>query len=259
MKNHYDTLGLPENAAAEWVEREYLKHVEALQQISNIRDKQRREKLDQLTEARDVLVSPAARAAFDAELSAALAKLHAGLRIRPLVIPLLLLAAVTIAGGSYWQQQENKRQFLEQQERERIAEESRAKERAAAAERRKEMLAAEAISRQQEEEDRLRVAREQREVDMKKDQYVAGKAYVPYVKSPTEVYEERRQGQQDYRDRVLREREERLKRIEADRELSSAQASVERQKQFLERQRYEEDLAARQRELAAKRAEKAGR
>ena len=163
------------------------------------------------------------------------------------------------AGAYYWQQQETKRQLLELQERERVAEEARAVERAAAAKRREDILVAEAAVRREEEVERLRVAREQREAEMKNEQYVAGKAYVPNVKSQAEIREERRQLTQEYRETLVRNWDERLRRIESDRELSKAQAAVDRQKLFLERQRYEEDLAARQREFASKRAEKAGR
>ena len=179
--------------------------------------------------------------------------------VKRLLIGAILLATAGGAGAYYWQQQETKRQLLELQERERVAEEARAVERAAAAKRREDILVAEAAVRREEEVERLRVAREQREAEMKNEQYVAGKAYVPNVKSQAEIREERRQLTQEYRETLVRNWDERLRRIESDRELSKAQAAVDRQKLFLERQRYEEDLAARQREFASKRAEKAGR
>jgi len=259
MKNHYETLGIPENAAAAWIERAYQKQVESVTSDTSLKDKQRQAKLAWLVEAKDALLDPALRAAHDGQLAAAAEKSQTGSPLKRLIIPVALVAAVAVAGGLSWQHQENKRQLLEQQQRERIAEEVRAKEQAAAAERRKELLATEALARQQEEDERLRVAREQREEQMKGEQYVAGKAYVPQVKSQTELREERQKHIQDYRDNVLRDYDERRKRYESERELNNARSAVDRQKEYLNRQRYEEDLAARQRELAAKRAEKAGR
>ena len=259
MKNHYETLGIPENAAAAWIEREYQKQVELVKSNTSLKDKQREAKLGELLVAMDELLDPTRRAAHDAQLSVSAQKAQAGSPIKRWIGPVVLVASVAAAGGLYWQQQEAKRQLFEQQERDRVAEDARAKARAVAAERRKELLEAEALVRQQEEEERLRVAREQRAEQMKGEQYVAGKAYVPYVKSQAELREDRQKQIQDYRDNQAREYDERRKRYESERELNSARSAVDRQKQFLERQRYEEELAARQRELAAKRAEKGGR
>jgi len=259
MNNHYETLGIPENAAVAWIEREYQKQVELVQRDTSVKEKQRQVKLDALANAKDALLDPARRAAHDAQLAAAAEKSQAGSPLKRFIIPAMLVALVAAAGGLYWQQQETKRQLLVQQERERVAEEARAKEQAAAAERRKDLLAAEALVRQQEEEERLRVAREQREEQMKGEQYVGGKAYVPQVKSQAERREERQRQIQDYRDDLVRSYDERRKSLESARELNNARSAVDRQKQFIEQQRYEEDLAARQREIAAKRAEKSGR
>lgn len=259
MNNHYETLGIPENAAVAWIERECQKQVELVQRDTSVKEKQRQVKLDALANAKDALLDPARRAAHDAQLAAAAEKSQAGSPLKRFIIPAMLVALVAAAGGLYWQQQETKRQLLVQQERERVAEEARAKEQAAAAERRKDLLAAEALVRQQEEEERLRVAREQREEQMKGEQYVGGKAYVPQVKSQAERREERQRQIQDYRDDLVRSYDERRKSLESARELNNARSAVDRQKQFIEQQRYEEDLAARQREIAAKRAEKSGR
>ena len=259
MKSHYEALGIPESAAAAWIEREYQRQVELVTGDVSLKDKQRQSTLAALAAAKDVLLDPVQRAAHDAALACAAEKSQAGSPLKRLIIPVVLVAVVAVAAGLSWQHQENKRLWQEQQERERVAEEARARERAAAAERRKELLVAEAGTRQQEEDERLRVAREQREEQMKGEQYVAGRAYVPQVKSQAELRDERQKQMQDYRDNLARADDERRKSLESARELSNARAAVDRQKKFLEQQKYEEEIAARQRELGAKRAEKAGR
>ncbi len=257
MQNYYETLGVPENASVAWIQRQYQKLVDEAQQNAALTDAERNASIAKLTEARDVLGDADKRDAYDQRLQAAHAKSAGGGLLKRAMVPFVLLAIVGLAGAAYWQQLEQKRIYQEQEARERILEAQRAETRAIEAKRRQEMLIAEAETRRAEEEERLRVAREQREQELKSEQYVAGKAFVPTVKTQTELREERQKRYQDYQQRYMSEWEERLRRAETDREAAAARAELNRQKNFLEQQRYEEDMAARQRAEAARRAERA--
>jgi curved DNA-binding protein CbpA len=257
MQNHYETLGVPENASPAWIQRQYQKLVDEAQQNTSLADAERIATIAKLTTARDVLADAAKRDEYDQQLQAAHAKASGGGALKRAIVPLVLLGIVGLAGAAYWQQMEQKRIYQEQEARERALEAQRAEMRAAEAKRRQEMLLAEAETRRAEEEERLRIAREQREQELKTEQYVAGKAFVPTVKTAADLREERQKRYQDYQQRVLSEWEERLRRAESEREAAAARAELNRQKNFLEQQRYEEDMAARQRAEAARRAERA--
>jgi hypothetical protein len=256
MQNHYEILGVPENASEAWVQRQYQKHVDAAQQDTQISETERNATISRLTAARDVLADAERREAYDQVLLAATNKPGPGALLKRAIIPIVLLAIVVLAAGAYWQQVEQKRLWQEQEARERVVEAQRAEARAAEAKRRQEMLVAEAEARRVEEEERLRLAREQRETELKNEKYVAGKAFVPIVKSPAEIREEQQQRYLELQQRVIREREERLRRSETERDSAVARAEIARQKRYLDQQRYEEDQAAQRRAEVARTAER---
>jgi hypothetical protein len=256
MQNHYETLGVPESASEAWVQRQYQNLVDSLQQDAGLSEAERNAKIARLTVARDVLADAGKRDAYDLELLEAKNKPGVGARLKGVMVSLVLLAVLALAGGAYWQQIEQKRLLQEQLERERIAEIQRAEARAAEDQRRKEMLIAEAEARRVEEEERLRIAQEQRAAELKTEQYVAGKAFVPTVKTQAELRDERQARQQDFEKRFLNALEERQKRVETERNSAAARAEIARQNRFLEQQRIEEDQAAQRRARAAMEAER---
>lgn len=256
MQNHYELFGVPHNASVAWVQRQYQKYVDAAQQDAELSDADRNATITRLTAARDVLTDADKREAYDESLLAAQDKPGVSAIFKRALVPLALVAIVVLAGGAYWQQLEQKRLWQEQDARERVVEAQRAEARAAEAKRRQEMLAAEAETRRLEEDERLRLAREQREADVKSEKYVPGKAFVPTGKTPTEIRDEQMQRYQELQQRVLKEREERMRRSETERDSAVARAEVARQQRYMEQQRYEEELAAARRARAAVEAER---
>jgi curved DNA-binding protein CbpA len=248
MKDHYGILGVPENAAQAWIDREYKKRVDALNGDSRLKAADRQKSLDALADAHAVLSNPASRQVFDAELAASRESGSGSSSLMGrLAVPIIAVLLLALGGGYYYYQQEQKRIIAEEQERERIAEEKRAAERAAEAKRREAAAVAEAEARRVAEEQRLRDAAAAREVEMQSQQFVAGKP-LPRPKTAEELREERL----SQFGKVI---ERRMDQIEEDRRRFQSQEELRRQQRFLEQRQREEDQAVRDRANAARNAE----
>jgi hypothetical protein len=176
--------------------------------------------------------------------------------LKRIVLPSALVTIVVLVSGLWWQQVEKTRVLQEQLQRERVAETKRAEVAALEAKRRQDLLIAEAEARRVEEEERLRTAQEQRAAELKTEQYVAGKSFVPPVKTQAELREERQRRYQENQRRMAAKFEEGLRRAESDRDSAAARAEIARQNRFLEQQRIEEEQAAQRRARAAMEAER---
>jgi hypothetical protein len=256
MQNHYETLNLPENASPAWIDRQYQKLIEVAQQDSALTDAERSAMIGRLTTAKSVLSDVTTRQAHDVELAASRNKVEGGGLLRRMALPGVLVMIIVLGGGLWWQQAEKARMLQEQMQREFVAETKRAEAAAAEARRRQDILIAEAEARRVEEEERLRNAQAQRAAELKTEQYVAGKSFVPTVKTPAELREERQQRFQENQRRMAGEFEEGLRRAESERNSAAARAEIARQNRFLEQQRFEEDQAAQRRARAAMEAER---
>jgi curved DNA-binding protein CbpA len=262
MKDHYQILGVPENAAANWIEREYQKRVAAINGDEKLKPDAKQKSLSAIEDSYNVLSNAAARQVFDAELAAFRDKKEtsgSGAAFRKYTIPALIIAAVAVGGAFFWHQQEQKRVFLEEQARERAAEEKRAADRAAETRRREELAIKEAAERRKAEDERILQMQAQREEEMKTQQFKAGGPVVPRVKTAQELYDERRSRVEDAAVNSLRNLDAAIQRAEADRATQRAQQDVERQRRFVEQQRMEEERAAAARAAAARNATREGR
>ena len=163
---------------------------------------------------------------------------------------------VALVGGLWWQQIEKTRVLQAQIQLDRAAEAKRVEEAAQEAKRRQDLLVAEAEARRVEEKERLRVAQEQRAAELKTEQYVPGKAFVPTLKTQAEIREERQQRYQESQRRMASEFEEGMRRAETERNSAAALAEIARQNRYIEQQRIEEDRAAARRARAAAEAER---
>lgn len=256
MQNQYETLNLPENASEAWITRQYQKLIEVSEQDSALTDAERSAMMGRLTTAKVVLTDVMARQAHDDELAVSRGKQQRGGLLKRIALPSALVTIVVLVSGLWWQQVEKTRVLQEQIQRERIAETKRAAAAAQEEKRRQDLLVAEAEGRRVEEEERLRVAQEQRAAELKTEQYVAGKSFVPTVKTQAELREERQQRYQENQRKMAAQFEEGLRRSESDRDSAAARAEIARQNRFLEQQRFEEEQAAQRRARAAMEAER---
>jgi hypothetical protein len=259
MKNHYEVLGVPENAAPAWIEREYKKRIDAVKSDSRLNSSAREKAIASLDESYAVLANAANREIFDAEFAAMReAKENSGMgaMLRRFGIPVVMIALAAGGGMFYMNQQEKKQLLILEQERERAAEIKRAEVRAAEAKRLEELTLLEAETRRKAEEERLQQAQAQRETEMKAEQYVAGKTFVPRVKTQAELREESNQRFTDWVEKRGRDIEARQAQNEEESRLAAARAEVARQQRFIDNSRREEDQAARRRANASKVAER---
>jgi hypothetical protein len=256
MQSHYETLNLPENASDAWITRQYQKLIEVAEQDSALTDAERSAMISRLTAAKIALSDAVTRQAHDDELAASRDKQQRGGLLKRIALPSALVTIVVLVSGLWWQQIEKTRVLQEQLQRERIAEAKRAEAAAQEARRRQDLLVAEAEARRIEEEERLRNAQERRAVELKTEQYVTGKSFVPTAKTQAEIREERQQRYQENQRRMAGEFEEGVRRAESERNSAAARAEIARQNRFLEQQRIEEEQAAQRRARAAMEAER---
>jgi len=168
-------------------------------------------------------------------------------------VALVLVVATAVSAWVFYQQRVERQRLLQEQEQlERVLEEKRAAEREAERKRTAEIFKNETETRQREEEERLRLAREQREEEMKNEKYVAGKPYVPPVKTSAELRDDYLRLQKEVKLKNPADSEERQRRMQSESETAAARAEVERQKRYLEQQQREEDEAAARRARSLK-------
>ncbi|MFN6168525.1 MAG: hypothetical protein ACK5YU_12490 [Burkholderiales bacterium] len=256
MQNHYETLNLPENASEAWIMRQYQKLVEVAEQDSALDETERSAMISRLTNAKIALTDVMSRQSHDDELALWRGKRQRSGSLKGIALPGALATIVALVGGLWWQQIEKTRVLQAQIQLERAAEAKRVEEAAQEAKRRQDLLVAEAEARRVEEEERLRVAQEQRAAELKTEQYVPGKAFVPTLKTQAEIREERQQRYQESQRRMASEFEEGMRRAETERNSAAALAEIARQNRYLEQQRIEEERAAARRARAAAEAER---
>lgn len=250
MSDPYQLLGVGKDADRETIKREYVKRREALQKSARLPEAEKADMLAALDGAYKTL---------KAQMPQSIPRYEADANRKPGMGPMLkklLITGVVVAlagGGAYawWQAEEQKRIQRENDELERIATEKRAARLAEEEKKRKEAAAAEIENRRLEEEERIKLAQEQREAEMKGEKYVAGQAFVPRIKTNAELREEREARSREFEQKFKAALENRIEQIQSDREAARARAEVQRQQRFVDQSQREEEIAAQQRARAA--------
>jgi fused signal recognition particle receptor len=239
----YTLLGIKIGVDSATIERAYQAKVEKLIRDASLSQQARLNALAALEEAYKRIQGDGAPAATSKQRSDR--KRVAG-----------VVFALTLVGGgigyAWWQHAEQKRIQQEIALRERLEAERLAAKRAEEQRLREEQIARDREERRIAEEERLALTRSQREAEVRADKFVGAEPFVPRTKTRAELRDERTQRAQDTQDRVLTLIERRAEEARADREMERARAEVRRQQQYLDRQKYEEDLAAQQRARAAR-------
>jgi hypothetical protein len=246
MRDHYETLGVPESASAAWIEKAFQTRRQELEASTALKSGAKVRALAALDEAFGVLSDVVQRTEYDARLESWREKNSRDAvtaRIRRYV--LIAVGLAVIAGGFYYAQQQHATAIRLEQER--IAAEAAEVKRLAELERQRVesalLLEREAQARQAEEAARLEAARLQRELDMREQRFVVDERYDKAQRD--RINEELRRA---------RANEELRQRFELERQRNAAQVEVDRQRRFLEQQERESDLAAYRRQIDAARA-----
>ncbi len=246
MRDHYDTLGVPESASAAWIEKAVQARRQELEANTALKSSTKARALAAVDEASAVLSDVAQRAAYDAQLESWREKNSRDAVVARIRRHVLIAVGLAVIGGGiyYFQQQRATAIRLEQ---ERIAAEAAEVKRLAELERQRResalLLEREAQARQSEEAARLEAARLQRELDMREQRFVVDERYDKAQRD--RINEELRRA---------RVNEELRQRFELERQRSAAQLEVDRQRRFLEQAERERELAAYRRQMDAARA-----
>ncbi len=239
MLDLYELIGVPENASEVWIQRSCQTARDRIESDASLKEKKRALALANVADAHKTLTDPEARKAYDQALERwreATAAGGAMVMMRKIVIGIVLIGIIG-AGGYWYRERQNERiRFEQERVLSEIAEKKRMAEIAEQRRKSEERLQQEAIERQQDEEKRLELAREQRVQDAKGQRFVVD-----------ERYEKAQRDKRMDAERQQRLNEELRERFEAEKIRRQAQVDVERQRRFVEQREREEANAAAQR------------
>jgi curved DNA-binding protein CbpA len=250
MRDHYETLEVPENASAAWIEREYNKRVERTRHDSKLDERHRAKRLSELETAYATLSDDKKRAAYDAEIEKKRERREA---MRPrallkrLMLPVIALLIIGGVAGNYFYQQHQAEAFRIAEEQERQAAQKRAEEAAVARAQREQADRVEAEARRQADEARLRLEQEQRTRDLATQKFVTDPAFVRQQAAE--------RAEQARVQAILDERRRNIEGVRSDPDAVRQRQELERQRRFLEQMKQEEELAQKKRAEAALRAQ----
>lgn len=250
MRDHYEILGVPENASPAWIEREYSKRVAHINQNMQLDTRARAKQLRELETAYATLSDDKKRAIYDAEVEKKRERREA-LRPRALLrrfaLPTIVLLIVAGVAANYLHQQRQAEEIRQAEEQERLAAQKRAEEAAAARAAREQAARAEAEARRLADGARLRQAQEERERDLATQKFVTDPAFI-----------RRQEAERAEQARIQAELDTRRRNIESvrvDSDTTRQRQELDRQRRFLEQMKQEEELALKRRAEAALRAQ----
>jgi hypothetical protein len=250
MRSFYDILEIPETASAAWVERAFHKLRADAEKDAALSDRARDKRLSEIHLAYETLVSDAKRSAYDANLDEARARREAReprALAKRFLLPAILIVVASVIALQLWRNHQIGVELRAQAEQDRIA----AEQRAAALEADRIKRAADAQkeieARRAEDENRARLAEQNRANEASTQSFVVDPEFV-----------KRQAAERAEQARVQAELEERRRRIMGVAAPSEAQIrnrqELDRQARFLEQMRVEEEQARMKRAEAARKA-----
>jgi hypothetical protein len=239
-RDHYEVLGVPENATEPWIRRAYQTAQERIAADAGLSDADRAAAVGELESAFRTLTSSSARDAYDDKLRRAREAQGNGAgglmdRLKSPTTWIAIGLVIVIGGGWYWQHAREQAQLRAEQER--VASEQAEQRRMVEVEERrkreKQRLLDEIRAQKEAEENQHQLSMEARQADMQKKQFVADDRYIAPQQQQLNNFADRT-------DAWRRQSEEQRQRYEEEMNLRRAQAEVERQRRYLEQKEREE-------------------
>ncbi len=223
-QDHYDLLGIPENANDIWIRRAYDQKRKALDEDGALAAEEKQRRLVLLEKAFNVLSNPAARERYDNRTAEVVAAKAPGVGRGTLWLLAAAVIVVLVSSAVYWQN-------LKMQERRRIEQEQAMVEQAA-----KEREAAEQLRLEQLAAKRKEMQEAQDAINQRIYEEQVSKRYIGEASDAEKA--------RALNDKKLAEARARQEQSEQLREQYRAQQDLQRQKQFLQQSEREREYAA---------------